>query len=89
MAALSSHESSDDPSQIAEAFHRDGYVVLRDILSPAFVAAALARAEENFAECRATIAAKGLHFGLHAKAGFKGGSRQRAMGWGGACVRER
>ena len=65
------------PAQIAEAFHRDGYVVLRDILSPAFVAAALARAEQNFAECRATIAAKGLHFGLHAKAGFKGVSFQQ------------
>lgn len=59
------------PKEVADAFHRDGYVVLRDVLSQAFVATALERAEQNFLECRATITSKRLHFGLHAKAGFR------------------
>jgi ectoine hydroxylase-related dioxygenase (phytanoyl-CoA dioxygenase family) len=69
MAALLGSETP--PSEVADAFHRDGFVVLRDVLSEAFVRAARERAERNFAECRATIASKGLHFGLHAKNGFK------------------
>ena len=54
MAALLGSETP--PSEVADAFHCDGFVVLRDVLSEAFVRAARERAERNFAECRATIA---------------------------------
>lgn len=62
---------SAEPLDVANAFHADGYVVLRNVLSKDLVQELHQAAMANFRECLATIESKGLEFGMHAKKGFK------------------
>jgi hypothetical protein len=55
---------------VADAFHRDGFALLRGLLPPALVARARLAAAANFSACQGLIAARELPFGMHAAAGF-------------------
>jgi hypothetical protein len=55
---------------VVDAFHRDGFALLRGLLPPALVARARLAAAANFSACQGLIAARELPFGMHAAAGF-------------------
>jgi hypothetical protein len=55
---------------VADAFHRDGFALLRGLLPPALVVRARLAAAANFSACQGLIAARELPFGMHAAAGF-------------------
>ena len=65
------HGPDDSPAAVAEAFHRDGFVVLQSLLPLPLVERAKKAAAANFTACQSLIAARELEFGMHTAAGFR------------------
>jgi len=69
--AWPAHSPSDSPTAVAEAFRRDGFVVLQSLLPLPLVERAKKAAAANFAACQNLIEARELDFGMHTAAGFR------------------